>query len=130
MPALRARETASVQEYSRIFRRFLAGRFAAEPAGSGVVGALRADVVAGAVVAAHNQVLREWLHGGAAGDPMPALEAAFDWLVATFESAGGEGGEAGRERAGPPSAAEDVVVAVFRAGDSIDDVVQRISRHL
>jgi AcrR family transcriptional regulator len=116
VPELRARETAIVQEYFQIFRRFLASRFAAESASGGRDPSLRADVIAGAVVAAHNQVLREWLRSGGSGDPMPALEAAFGWLVDTFEAR--------------PGAAEDVVVAVFRAGDSLEDVVQRISRQL
>lgn len=136
VPALRARETASVNEYFRVFRRFLAVRFAAGSAGSAGFagsgrpdGSLRADVIAGAVVAAHNQVLREWLKGGCEGDPMPALGAAFDWVVETFEA------PAPVELSAQPPAAqsitgEDVVVAVFRTGESLDDVVQRISRRL
>jgi AcrR family transcriptional regulator len=131
VPALRARETASVNEYFRLFRRFLSGRFAAEPTPppGHPDGSLRADVIAGAVVAAHNQVLREWLKSGCQGDPMPALDAAFDWVVQTFEVPAPA--EPSVQPA-PPSAGggEDVVVAVFRTGESIDDVVQRISRRL
>ena len=135
VPALRARETASVQEYFRIFRHFLATRFAEAPGSAGPDATLRADVIAGAVVAAHNQVLREWLRSGGTGDPMPALEAAFSWLVEIFERrpAGREHAEHGREPgAGGEHAgqAEDVVVAVFRTGEPIDDVIQRISRHI
>lgn len=124
--ALRARETASVHEYFRIFRRFLATRFAADTVPDA---SLRADVIAGAVVAAHNQVLREWLRSGARDDPMPALDAAFGWIVDTFETAPGGQRQATFTAHGAESG-EDVVVAVFRAGDSIGDVMQRISEQL
>ncbi|HET9654932.1 MAG TPA: TetR family transcriptional regulator [Kineosporiaceae bacterium] len=130
VPALRARETASVQEYFRLFRRFLHERFEAEPPlPGGPDASLRADVVAGAVVAAHNQVLRDWLRGGCQGDPMPALEAAFDWVSRTFEAQPAMPVPAGMSVV-PTQAGEDVVVAVFRTGESIDDVMQRISRGL
>lgn len=129
VPALRARETASVNEYFRVFRQFLFGRFDAEPEPPERPDAsLRADVIAGAVVAAHNQVLREWLKGGCQGDPMPALDAAFDWVVHTFEAPVAQ--ETGTAGGTAPAAGDDVVVAVFRTGESIDDVVQRISRRL
>jgi AcrR family transcriptional regulator len=141
VPALRARETASVNEYFRLFRRFLAGRFEAEPlpqpGQAGQAGqpdaSLRADVIAGAVVAAHNQVLREWLRGGCQGDPMPALDAAFGWVVRTFEApapAEGTAAMSASSGSGQPPTGEDVVVAVFRTGESIGDVMQRISRRL
>jgi len=45
-------------------------------------------VAAAAVVAAHNSVLREWLRSGGAGDPLPSLEEAFDWVLDRFEPAG------------------------------------------
>jgi AcrR family transcriptional regulator len=130
VPALRARETASVNEYFRLFRRFLLRRFrAALPPGE-PDWSLRADVIAGAVVAAHNQVLREWLKGGCQGDPMPALNAAFDWVVGIFEPlAPGDSAVTPSGSVQTP-AGEDVVVAVFRTGESIDDVMQRISRRL
>lgn len=135
VPALRARENASVNAYFRLFRRFLSGRFAAGPVPPPGLpdGSLRSDVIAGAVVAAHNQVLREWLKGGCQGDPMPALEAAFEWVVRTFEvpaAVGGDNGDAGTAEAVPASPGEDVVVAVFRTDESLDDVMQRISRRL
>jgi hypothetical protein len=94
---------------------------------------LRADVIAGAVVAAHNQVLREWLRGGCQGDPMPTLDAAFGWVVRTFESpapAEATPAMSASSGSGQPPTGEDVVVAVFRTGESIGDVMQRISRRL
>lgn len=115
VPALRDRETASVSQYTRLFADHLRERSDGSPAAL-----LRADVAGAAVVAAHNCVLRDWLRSGGGHDPIPALDAAFDWVVATLEAA-----------PPPAAAAEDgVVVAVFRAGDPMDDVVERISRSL
>ena len=116
VPALRAREVAGVSRYTRLFSRYLRGRL-----GDGPGVRLYADVVAAAVVAAHNEVLRDWLRGGGEGDPGPALERALAWVAERFEQAQPGGGD------GP---GEDVVVAVFRAGAPLEDVVQRISRTL
>ncbi len=116
VPALKAREIAGASRYTRLYSRYLRERL-----GEGPGVRLYADVVAAAVVAAHNEVLREWLLGGGEGEPGPALERALAWVTERFEQAqpGAEGG---------PD--EDVVVAVFRAGAPLDDVVQRISRTL
>ncbi|HYH32907.1 MAG TPA: TetR family transcriptional regulator [Pseudonocardia sp.] len=70
VPALRDRESASVDHYRRLFTRHLRRRFAAEPDGE-----LRAAVTGAAVVAAHNLALRTWLADGA---PADGLEAAKD----------------------------------------------------
>ena len=78
--ALRNREIASVNQYIRMFSRYLRERF-----GDSAGAELHADVIAGAVVAAHNQVLREWLRQGGRTDPFPALDQAFDWVLARFE---------------------------------------------
>ena len=119
-PALRDREIASVSRYARLFGRYLRTRFGDTPGA-----ALRAEVVAAAYVAAHNLVLREWLREAGKTDPMPALDAAFDWVAARFGA-----DAASVATAGPTPDGEDVVVAVFRAGDSMDNVVERISRSL
>jgi AcrR family transcriptional regulator len=58
VPALRDRESASVDHYRRLFTRNLRER----------CGELRAAVTAAAVVAAHNLALREWLVAGAPDD--------------------------------------------------------------
>jgi AcrR family transcriptional regulator len=144
VPALRARENAIVNEYFRLFRRFLTTRFAVEPGPqSGEPDAsLRADVIAGAVVAAHNKVLRDWLKNDCDGDPMPGFESALGWVVRTFETTPGtpaqqaahaaqatQGAQPAPSAAGTiPPVGDDVVVAVFRTDESLDDVVQRISR--
>jgi AcrR family transcriptional regulator len=82
VPALRDRETASVSQYTRLFSSYLRGRWHEVPGG-----VLRADAAGAAVVAAHNTVLRDWLRAGGGYDPLPALDAAFEWVVATFDGA-------------------------------------------
>jgi AcrR family transcriptional regulator len=117
VPALRDREVASISRYNRLFSRYLRRRL-----GEGPGVRLYADVVAAAVVAAHNEVLRGWLLAGGAGDPLPALDRALAWIAERFEQ--------GAPAPGPEQDDDDVVVAVFRAGAPLDDVVDRISRSL
>ena len=131
VPALRARENAIVSDYFRLFRDFLFRRLSTEPEQPGQPDAsLRADVMAGAVVAAHNEVLRDWLRGGCQGDPMPSLDDAFAWVIRTFESPPPYESGTAVSATAQAQIGEDVVVAVFRTGESIDDVMQRISRRL
>jgi AcrR family transcriptional regulator len=139
---LRDREIASVRRYERAFSKYLYDRFLDGLGESAAL--LRADVIAASVVSAHNAVLREWLRSGGTPDPFPRLEQAFSWVAATFEQ-----GPALRPAAAPPAVTAepapnpapangsetpaeggDVVVAVFRADQSIDDIVQRITRSL
>ncbi|MCA1283388.1 TetR family transcriptional regulator [Saccharopolyspora sp. 7B] len=72
VPSLRAKEIASTDDYQRAFTRYLRGRYDGEPDA-----ALRAAVAAAAVVAPHNQVLREWLKSGAELDARGRLHAAL-----------------------------------------------------
>lgn len=134
VPALRDREIASVSQYTRLFSRYLRGRLGSAVVSGGAVPSdalLYCDVVAASVVAAHNAVLRDWLRGGGVGDPTQDLDRAFAWVVERFEGRLPGAAAADPVPAGTPgAAAEDVVVAVFRAGDSVDDVVERISRSL
>jgi AcrR family transcriptional regulator len=121
--ALRDRELATVQRYERAFSRYVRERMA----GGGLSESetvLRADVIAAAVVAAHNAVLREWLRSGGDYDPMSDLETAFGWVLQRL------GGEAVVVGAGTDPDDNGVVVAVFRADQPIGDVVDRISRSL
>jgi AcrR family transcriptional regulator len=117
VPALRDRELASVQRYERTFSRYVRGRLSGTLPDAQAV--LRADVVAAAVVAAHNAVLREWLRAGGDYDPLADLDASCGWVQQVF-SAQPAGAQTG----------DDVVVAVFRAGQPMDDVVAQISRQL
>jgi AcrR family transcriptional regulator len=72
VPALRDRESASVDHYRRLFTRHLRRRFADEPDGE-----LRAAVIGAAVVAAHNLALRAWLAEGAPADGVEACKERF-----------------------------------------------------
>ncbi|WP_211589186.1 TetR family transcriptional regulator [Microbispora sp. H11081] len=69
---LRDREVASVARYERVLSDYLRSRL---PKTSEA--ALAAHVAAASFVAAHNQVLREWLRSGGATDPHPALDVAL-----------------------------------------------------
>ena len=74
VPGLRDRELVSSARYQLAFRRYLSSR------GDGSETAeLRAELVAGAVVAAHNHVLRRWLRGEA-NDPERELDAALTFV--------------------------------------------------
>jgi AcrR family transcriptional regulator len=68
VPALRDRESASVDHYRRLFTRYLRRRSADE---------LHAAVTGAAVVAAHNIALREWLSAGAPADGVRACVERF-----------------------------------------------------
>jgi AcrR family transcriptional regulator len=90
VPALRDREIATVARYQRLVREFIADRMddTAEPA------PLRAELIAAAVVAAHNHVLRRWLRGESP-DPLRELDDALALVIGLFtasaDSAGGRG---------------------------------------
>lgn len=78
VPAVREREMAAVQRYQRLFARHVGEWLADEPAG-----ALRADLVASAVITAHNHVLRNWLRSEGA-DPSAAFDEAMDLALQAF----------------------------------------------
>jgi AcrR family transcriptional regulator len=121
VPALRAREIASVHSYHRAFTRYLTERFAGADRAEAALwaeAALRAEVAAGAVIAAHNQVLREWLRHGGDERGRDALEAAFGYVCRTFEKAPRKG------------RTQEAVVVVVRTDDSADAVATRIRRLL
>jgi AcrR family transcriptional regulator len=111
VPALRDREIASVARYQRLFREFIAGWMAdtgeadtAEPA------PLRAELMAAAVVAAHNHVLRRWLRGESP-EPVAEVDAALSLVTGLFtapaEPAGGDG----------------TTIVAFRTGQNIDTLI-------
>ena len=78
IPALRDREIASVARYQRLFREFIDG-WMDDEGGS----ALRAELMAASVVAAHNHVLRRHLRAETS-DPVAEVEAALAEVVALF----------------------------------------------
>jgi AcrR family transcriptional regulator len=79
VPALRDREIASVARYQRLFREFITEWMgeAAEAA------SLRAEVMAAAMVAAHNHVLRRWLRDESS-DPIRELDDALRQVIGMF----------------------------------------------
>lgn len=66
VPGLRAYELSVVWRYERALAEYLRGRFAGRRGGT-----LQADVIAAAVVAAHNNALRSWLRSDGQGTRPP-----------------------------------------------------------
>jgi AcrR family transcriptional regulator len=139
VPALRDREIASVARYQRLFREFIAGWMAgpvpasavpasAVPAstvpGGTVPGGtaemaepapLRAELMAAAVVAAHNHVLRRWLRGESP-DPVRELDDALKLVISLFT--------------GPATATDGkgATIVAFRTGQDIDSLIPVLRR--
>src|SRR5215831_20369104 len=109
VPALRDREIASVARYQRLFREFIAGWMAdtAEPA------PLRAELMAAAVVAAHNHVLRRWLRGESP-EPVREVDAALGLVIDLFtaNTANGNG----------------TTIVAFRSDLDIDTLIPALRR--
>ena len=113
VPALRDREIASVARYQRLFREFITDWMRA----SGEPDSLRAELMAAAVVAAHNHVLRRWLRGESP-DPIREVDDAMNQVIGLFPmSAGaGGGGDAG------------TTIVAFRTGQGIETVLPALRR--
>ncbi len=111
VPALRDREIASVARYQRLFREFIAARMAdpAEPA------PLRAELMAAAVVAAHNHVLRRWLRGESP-DPVAEVDQALDRVGALFTADAARANGAG------------TTIVAFRSGQDLDALLPSLRR--
>ena len=114
VPGLRAYELSVVWRYERTLASYLRGRYADLPDGR-----IRADVVAAAVVAAHNHALRTWLRGGGSGDSSALMDQALDLVLSTWGGAGGSAGPG----AGP---ADDVVVVITRRSTPLWRVVRDV----
>jgi AcrR family transcriptional regulator len=112
VPGLRAYELSVVWRYERALAEYLRRRSTGARADT-----LRADVVAAAVVAAHNNALRSWLRSDGTKDAEAAVDQALGYVQNTFGSAPAEPARAG---------AEDVVVVVSRRGAPMWRVVQEI----
>jgi AcrR family transcriptional regulator len=83
---LRARELASTQPYQRAFGRYLRRVLGGTDSG------LYAEVLAAAVIAAHNNVLRRWLRREC-DDPETELRAVVDELFRRWSAAAPTSGE-------------------------------------
>ncbi|MFD0343930.1 TetR family transcriptional regulator [Streptomyces sp. NPDC127117] len=114
VPGLRTYELSVVRRYEQTMAGYLRGRY-----GESGDGALRAEVIAASVVAAHNNGLRTWLRSGGEGD----AEAAVDHALAMVHQVWGSEAEGGPA---VPSADGDVVVMVASKGAPMWRVVQQI----
>ncbi|WP_371483887.1 TetR family transcriptional regulator [Kitasatospora sp. NBC_00315] len=117
VPNLRAYELSVVWRYERAIADHLRARYAARGDG-----ALRADVIAAAVVAAHNHALRVWLRSGGEGDVEESVDRALDFVIDTYSE---------QRRPGPAEAAdEEVVVVIAKRGAPMWRVVQGVESAL
>ncbi|MFH0518364.1 TetR family transcriptional regulator [Streptomyces sp. M41] len=118
VPGLRAYELSVVWRYERALAEYLRECFAGRRDGT-----LQADVIAAAVVAAHNNALRSWLRSDGQGDASAAVDHALGYVQSAFGAAP------------PPSPPgdgqpDDVVVVVSRRGAPLWRVVQEIETTL
>ncbi|MBA2560459.1 MAG: TetR family transcriptional regulator [Propionibacteriales bacterium] len=120
IPTLRDREIASVSRYQRLLTSYLGSRY-----GRSAKGALQAELVAAAVIAAHNHVLRRWLRRGCTGRPRVDLDRAFEYVCSTFEPA------APPDRLGDQARSDDcdpATIAVFRSSLPLAEITEAIAR--
>ena len=116
VPGLRAYELSVVWRYERALAGYLRERYAGRREGS-----LRADVVAAAVVAAHNNALRSWLRSDGHADATASVDHALGYVRTAF---------GGAPDGGTTEEAEDVVVVISRRGAPMWRVVQEIESTL
>lgn len=109
---LRDREIASVARYQRLFREFIAN-WMGDPTQSA---SLRAELMAAAVVAAHNHVLRRWLRGETC-DPVAEIDEAMGEVLTLFPSAQTPSGIGGGS-----------TVFAFRTGQDLDTLLPALQR--
>ncbi|AZQ32479.1 TetR family transcriptional regulator [Streptomyces cyaneochromogenes] len=118
VPGLRAYELSVVWRYERALAEYLRERFAGRRDGT-----LQADVIAAAVVAAHNNALRSWLRSDGQGDSSAAVDHALGYVQSAFGVAPAPGPALDEEP-------DDVVVVVSRRGAPLWRVVQEIETTL
>lgn len=106
--ALRDAEIAGQRRYQRLFREHLLGWL------DGPGAPLRAEVLANAVVTAHNHVLRDWLRGEST-DPETALSAAIGDFVPRLWDETDQGGSQ---------------IVVLRTGRDVEELVPELRRLL
>ncbi|MEV6612777.1 TetR family transcriptional regulator [Streptomyces sp. NPDC051051] len=127
VPGLRAYELSVVWRYERALADYLRGRFTGRPDGN-----LRADVIAAAVVAAHNNALRSWLRSDGTGDASTTVDHALGYVQSAFGTPDTPAPERPERPGGgeAPDRPEDVVVVVSRRGAPLWRVVQEIETTL
>ena len=116
VPALRDREIASVARYQRLFREFIADWMADRVSQDmGEPAPLRAELMAAAVVAAHNHVLRRWLRGESP-DPGREVTEALRLVIGLFTASSGSADGRG------------TTIVAFRTGQDIDALIPALQR--
>jgi AcrR family transcriptional regulator len=121
VPTLRDREVSSTAGYRRLFRDALRS-WTGEEEGDD----LRAEVIAGSIVTAHNHVLRRWLRGAVDDAGARAeLDRALGLVLASLSSSPGSPGSAGVEDLGGGT-----TVVVLRSGARLEEVVPRLREAL
>jgi AcrR family transcriptional regulator len=124
VPALRDREIATVARYQRLLREFIA-EWLGE---SGEPASLRAEIMAAAVVAAHNHVLRRWLRGES-NDPVTELDEALRQVIGLFAEFGAEpasGGQTPRGHAPDTQAGDGTAILAFRTSQDLRTLVSSL----
>lgn len=111
VPALRDRERAGIGQYERLFQQFIHAWM-----GGTDETVLRAELMANAVVTAHNHVLRSWLRG-----ETDTPEADFAEAMAEVAGLFGHGRAAG---------AAGTAVVLLRTDADLDELQARIERLL
>lgn len=110
---LRDREIASVARYQRLFREFISNWMGDSTQSA----SLRAELMAAAVVAAHNHVLRRWLRGESS-DPVGEVDEAMREVLALFPTPQSpQGGDDG-----------GTAVIAFRTGQDLDALLPALRR--
>jgi AcrR family transcriptional regulator len=109
VPPLRAREIANMQQYQREFREFVRAWTGEQPGED-----LRAEMLASAIVVAHNQVLRRWLRGQS-DSPETELEDAMALVISMHA---------------PDTDASGSTVLVIRSRRDADSVAAAVRRAL
>ncbi len=116
VPALRERELTSREQYQRVFREFLRGSSAGDRSAE-----LRADLLAAAVVTAHNHVLRRWLRD-LTQQPEVEFDLAMAEVVALFSHDPSDA--VSDEVAHRPGSATSVIV--LTSSTDLDTTVARV----
>ncbi|GAA2814596.1 TetR/AcrR family transcriptional regulator [Streptomyces showdoensis] len=112
---LRTYELSVVWRYEKTLGDYLRTRFADRRDGT-----LRANVVAAAVVAAHNHALRHWLRSGGEGDPLAEVDRALEFVRETWSP----------DAAAPAGADDDVVVVITKRSTPMWRVVREVESSL
>jgi len=110
--ALRDREIAGMHTYQKVFRDFIRSWM-----GDGEGAELRSELMANAVVTAHNVVLRRWLRG-LTDEPLAEFDTAIGEVVDLFAPPGGAG------------STEETTVVVLRSARGVETLLPLIRQAL